>query len=170
MIRFKKTELAVYLENRVYDKSLEGQVIINFTPTRATIGSAGYDLCYCGLENITLQVGEVVKLGTGVHIYIGNMFELTDGSPYVGFAGLLMPRSSSKGAILNNTIGLLDSDYQGELFCKYRNITSEPITIEVGERFAQLVIVPVSIGGMLEVDSFTDSTERGNGGFGSTGY
>jgi len=168
MIKFIKTALAESIENNYYN-SETSTVPMSFTPTRATAGSSGYDLRYCSLQDIVLQPNEVVKLGTGVRIHIGSMYDVTGGNPELLFSGLLMPRSSSKGAILNNTIGLLDSDYQGELFCKYRNITTEPITIEVGERFAQLIIVPTYVGEMVEVESFDDSTERGEGGFGSTG-
>ncbi len=168
MIKFIKTALAESIENYYYN-SETSTVPMSFTPTRATAGSSGYDLRACMLEDIVLQPNEVVKIGTGVKIYIGDMSDITGGTPTLLFAGLLMPRSSSKGAILNNTIGLLDSDYTGELFCKYRNITTEPISIKVGERFAQLIIMPTYIGDMLEVESFDENTERGEGGFGSTG-
>lgn len=168
MIKFIKTALAESIENYYYN-SETSTVPMSFTPTRATAGSSGYDLRACMLEDIVLQPNEVVKIGTGVKIYIGDMSDVTGGNPELLFAGLLMPRSSSKGAILNNTIGLLDSDYQGELFCKYRNITQEPITITVGEAFAQLIIIPTYTGAMLEVEYFDDSTERGEGSFGSTG-
>ena len=168
MIKFIKTALAESIENDYYN-SETSTVPMSFTPIRATKGSSGYDLRYCGLQNIVLQPNEVVKLGTGVRIHIGSMYDVTGGNPELLFAGLLMPRSSSKGAILNQCVGLLDSDYQGELFCKYRNITGHDITIEVGEKFAQLIIIPTYVGEMVQVEDFGACTERGENGFGSTG-
>lgn len=168
MIKFIKTALAESIEMDYYNSDSNSTVPMSFTPTRATAGSSGYDLRACILEDIVLAPNEVVKIGTGVKIWIGDMMDVNSISDFV-FAGLLLPRSSSKGAILSNTVGLLDSDYQGELFCKYRNITTEPITITVGEAFAQLIIIPTYIGTMIEVESFEDNTVRGDGGFGSTG-
>jgi len=159
-IKYKKTTLAKTLE--------ANKVGLDFSPLRATPGSSGFDLRACIKKPITLNPYDVAKIGTGVHIWIGQ-----DNTDYKDmrllFAGLLMPRSSSNGAILNNTIGLLDSDYQGELFCKYRNLTDKPITFEPGEKFAQLIVVPTFVMAMNEVEEFDSETDRGHNGFGSTG-
>jgi dUTP pyrophosphatase len=159
MIKYKKTALAKAMESKI--------ALLDFAPTRATDGSSGFDLRACIEQPIKLNPYDVAKIGTGVHIWIGQDEEHLDLDML--FAGLLMPRSSSDGAILNNTIGLLDSDYQGELFCKYRNLTNESITFEPGEKFAQLIIVPTLIEKMVEVEAFDDETVRGEGGFGHTG-
>ena len=153
MIKYKKTAKAKELEER---HNLQHITTLDFAPKRATDGSSGFDLRACIEQPITLNSYDVAKIGTGVHIWIGKGDEEID--EYMLFAGLLMPRSSSDGAILNNTIGLLDSDYMGELFCKYRNLTNRSITFEPGERFSQLIIVPTFIAKMNEVDSFDNET------------
>jgi len=79
-----------------------------------------------------------------------------------------MPRSSCKGFVLVNTIGLCDSDYQGEVFFKLRNPTDTKITIKSGEKFAQFIIVPTLVPNLNEVNEFTEVTDRGCGSFGST--
>ena len=161
MIQFIKTSLATVIEC-----TNSG---VSFTPTRGEDGSSGYDLKACILERITIYPDEVVKIPTGIKIWVGSSHILrTHNDEHVLWAGLLMPRSSSKGLILNNTIGLIDNSYQGEIFCKYRNPTNTPIDIEIGESFIQLVIIPTWIGKITEVKEFASSTERGEGGFGST--
>jgi dUTP pyrophosphatase len=160
MINFKKTTLAIALEQRLN---------LNFTPRRATDKSNGFDLFACIPEGITIFPDEVGKVCTGVHIWIGSWKEtFIKNGGVAAWAGLLIPRSSSKGLILNNTVGLIDNDYQGEIICKYRNITNESVHIKSGECFAQLVIVPTYIGILEEIEEFETITNRGEGGFGST--
>lgn len=171
MMQFKKTEQALAMEQELLNLGEGVEVTfkypnLNFTPIRSTSGSAGYDLFACITEPVTIYPDEVKKIGTGVHIWLG---EDEDLSPEVKWCGLLMPRSSNEGCVLNNTIGLLDSDYQGELIAKWRNNTDKKITFIPGQKFCQLVIVPAFIGRLTEVEEFAGITERSNGGFGSTG-
>lgn len=169
MIKFKKTELAKDLEHRVNytDASQEVGTMLDFTPVRATEGSSGYDLKACIEEPLIISPYEVVKIPTGVHIWIGDMTDVQS-DDIISFAGLYMPRSSNPGLKLTNTIGLLDADYQGQSFLKYENTTSDCITINPGDKIGQLVIIPTYIGSMLEVDGFDSETVRAEGGFGST--
>jgi dUTP pyrophosphatase len=161
MIQFKLTELALDL-GRTYN--------INFAPKRADAGSSGYDLKACiEEESLTIWPDEVYKIPTGVHIWIGGMENIVDLSENIQFAGLYLPRSSNPGLVLTNTVGLLDSSYQGESFLRYRNISDEVITIERGDRIGQLVIFPTYIGSICEVNGFVHDTSRGEGGFGSSG-
>jgi len=172
MMQFKKTKQALEMEEQFEYLDQEDAIPIykypdlDFTPARSTSGSAGYDLFACITEPVTIYPDEVRKIGTGVHIWLGE----DEGLPSeLKWCGLLMPRSSNEGCILNNTIGLLDSDYQGELIAKWRNSTDTKITFMPGQKFCQLLIVPAFIGKLTEVEEFESSTERGNGGFGSTG-
>lgn len=178
-MRFIKTELAKQLENEVvnpkvgaagsHTKQYPG---LDFTPTRATDGSAGFDLRACIFAPITICPDQVVKIPTGVKIWIGSEDGVTQAFEDGGsgtVAGLLFPRSSTAGAILNNTVGIIDCDYQGEVFIKLRNITAENITIAVGEAFAQVVFTPVFLPMLEEVKDFEQVTVRGEGSFGSTG-
>ncbi len=170
-MQYKKTELAIKLENLItYNGDDEVAIYkypgLNFTPKRATEGSNGYDLRCCSEEPVIIFPDEVVKIGTGVHVWLGSIKKPIE---EIVWTGLLVPRSSNKGCILNNTIGILDNDYQGELFMKWRNVTAETITFEVGQAFAQLVIVPSYIGSLEEAKEFHSITSRGENGFGSTG-
>lgn len=149
---FKKTELAKSLEERKPE--------LNFTPRKATAGSNGYDLFACLKKPILVSPGEIALIGTGIHIDLEGK----------SVTGLLLPRSSTTGLRLTNTIGLIDSDYQGEIMCKYQNTTEEDeILIFPGMKLAQLVIVLCSSTDAIEVEEFTTTTERGENGFGSTG-
>ena len=160
MFKFIKTEMAKKWEEEGY----------NFFPTRATTRSSGYDLCVCiDEEKIVLTPQEVVKIPTGIKLWIGSDSLYEDADIPITFAGILLPRSSCPGFVLTNTIGLIDSDYQGEIFVKVRNITNDIITLIRGERFAQLVIVPTATPHLIEVDVFNKVTERNEGGFGHTG-
>lgn len=130
-------------------------------PHYASEGSAGLDLRACVEQNLTLQAGETTLIPTGICIHIADP----------GFAGLILPRSGlghKHGIVLGNLVGLIDSDYQGQLFVSCWNRGNDSFDIEVGARVAQLVIVPVAQVSFNRVDSF-DSTDRGSGGFGSTG-
>lgn len=167
-MKFIKTDLA---------KKLEQQYIVSFTPTKGTEGSNGFDLRACVEEPVTILVGEVVKIPTGVKVWNGSADLVRDirlyETPY-RLAGLLLPRSSTAGAILNNTVGLCDESYQGEIFVKLRNITDVPITIHPAEAFVQLVFTltydPTLAESFEQVDNFKVVTERGEGGFGSTNH
>ncbi|MDO8330346.1 MAG: dUTP diphosphatase [Fluviicoccus sp.] len=130
-------------------------------PAYATDGSAGLDLRACLDAPLTLEPGQTVLVGTGLSIYIGNP----------GFAGLVLPRSGlghKHGIVLGNLVGLIDSDYQGELMISCWNRGASTFTIQPGERIAQYVLVPV-IQTELAVVSDFQSTARGGGGFGHSG-
>ncbi|MEE9333570.1 MAG: dUTP diphosphatase [Granulosicoccaceae bacterium] len=130
-------------------------------PEYASDGSAGLDLRACLSDDLTLNPGETKLLPTGIAIHIKDP----------GYAGILLPRSGlghKHGIVLGNLVGLIDSDYQGQLFVSCWNRGSESFLIEVGTRIAQLVIVPVAQVQFNRVETF-DSSERGSGGFGSTG-
>ncbi|ULJ70221.1 dUTP diphosphatase [Wielerella bovis] len=130
-------------------------------PQYATSGSAGLDLRACLDEPITLQAGETKLIPTGIAIYLDNP----------NLAAMLLPRSGlghKHGIVLGNLVGLIDSDYQGELMVSLWNRGQTAFTIEPMERIAQMVIVPVVQAAFELVDEFAAS-ERGEGGFGSTG-
>ena len=130
-------------------------------PAYATSGSAGLDLRACIEHVLTLQPGQTELIPTGIAIHIGDP-EL---------AALVLPRSGlghKHGIVLGNLVGLIDSDYQGQLFVSCWNRSHTPFILNPLERIAQLVIVPVERVGFNVVDDFVTST-RGDGGFGSTG-
>ena len=133
----------------------------DYLPHYATPGSAGLDLRACLDEAIVLQAGETKLIPTGVSIYLDNP----------NLAAMLLPRSGlghKHGIVLGNLVGLIDSDYQGELMISVWNRGQTAFTIEPMERIAQMVIVPVVQATFEQVDEFVAS-ERGEGGFGSTG-
>ena len=130
-------------------------------PAHATDGSAGLDLRACLDAPLTLEPGQTVLVGTGLSLYIGD----------TGFAGLVLPRSGlghKHGIVLGNLVGLIDSDYQGELMISCWNRGASTFTIQPGERIAQYVLVPV-IQAELAVVSDFQTTARGGGGFGHSG-
>jgi dUTP pyrophosphatase len=130
-------------------------------PTYATEGSAGLDLRACLDAAIDLAPGETTLLPTGLSIYIQDP----------GLAATILPRSGlghKHGIVLGNLVGLIDSDYQGELMVSCWNRGNTTFTIEPGERVAQLVLIPVIQAEFNIVTEF-ESTERGEGGFGHTG-
>lgn len=130
-------------------------------PGYSTDGSAGMDLRACLEEPLTLLPGDTFLIPTGIAIYIEDP----------GYAALILPRSGlghKHGIVLGNLVGLIDSDYQGELMISAWNRGTTTFTIEPGDRVAQLVLVPVLQTQFTIVDEFT-STERGTGGFGSSG-
>lgn len=146
------------VELRVLDKRLGDSIEL---PTRATEGSAGLDLRACLQEPLTLEPGqsELVPAGFAIHI----------ADP--GHAALILPRSGlghKHGIVLGNLVGLIDSDYQGEIMISCWNRGRDAFTIEVGERIAQLVVVPVQQAEFKIVQEFPQSA-RGAGGFGHTG-
>lgn len=128
-------------------------------PSYAHDGDAGMDLCIT--ENVTIEPFRTVLVGTGVAMAIPD-----------GFYGDLRPRSgmaTKRGVTLANTPGTLDSTYRGEIKVALHNMTPETVTVRRGERVAQLLIKTVAKATMVEVSDL-DKTERGDGGFGSTGY
>ncbi|OGI59210.1 MAG: deoxyuridine 5'-triphosphate nucleotidohydrolase [Candidatus Muproteobacteria bacterium RBG_19FT_COMBO_61_10] len=130
-------------------------------PKFATDGSAGVDLCACLDKALTIAPGATHLIPTGIAIHIANP----------GLAALLLPRSGlghKHGIVLGNLVGLIDSDYQGELMVSCWNRGQDPFTIEPGERIAQMAFVPVAQVEFDVVDEFAVS-RRGAGGFGHTG-
>ena len=131
-----------------------------------TPGSAGIDLMAVNLpisavvKNLYVYPGQCTKIGTGIAIHLDDP----------GYAAMVLPRSGmgTKGLILGNTIGLIDSDYQGEIILSVWNRSSDPIKINAMDRIAQLIIIPVIQPEFNFVESF-EQTERGSNGFGSTG-
>jgi dUTP pyrophosphatase len=130
-------------------------------PAYATDGSAGLDLRVCINEPIQIAPQETVLLPTGVSIYIADP----------KLAAVILPRSGlghKNGIVLGNLVGLIDSDYQGELKISCWNRGVEHFTVNPGERIAQLVFIPVVQAAFEIVENFTESS-RGEGGFGSSG-
>lgn len=130
-------------------------------PDYATAGSAGLDLRACLPQPLTIQAGETHLIPTGMAIHIRDP----------GLAAVVLPRSGlghKHGIVLGNLVGLIDSDYQGELLISCWNRGQVPFTVAIGERIAQLVIVPIVRASFTVVPEFTPS-ERGVGGFGHSG-
>lgn len=130
-------------------------------PSYATPGSAGLDLRAMLQEDLVLEPGQTTLIPTGLAIHVADP----------GLAALILPRSGlghKHGIVLGNLVGLIDSDYQGELMVSCWNRGQTTFTVSVGERIAQLMLVPVVQAHFDIVDSFTE-TERGAGGFGHSG-
>jgi len=130
-------------------------------PSHATAGSAGMDLTACLEGAVTLLPGETILVPAGFAMHILDP----------ALAAVILPRSGlghKKGIVLGNLVGLIDSDYQGQLFISCWNRGPEPVVINPGDRIAQLVFVPVVQALFEVVESFGDS-QRGAGGFGHTG-
>ncbi|WP_410210537.1 dUTP diphosphatase [Aquirhabdus sp.] len=130
-------------------------------PAHATSGSAGIDLRACLAEPVVLEPNTTLLVKTGMSIYIED--------PH--YAGLILPRSGlghKHGIVLGNLVGLIDSDYQGELMVSVWNRGTTAFTLEPGERMAQYVLVPIMQTSFDIVEEFVES-ERGAGGFGHTG-
>jgi dUTP pyrophosphatase len=130
-------------------------------PEYATEGSAGLDLRACLDQNLVLNPGETELIPTGMAIHIADNHT----------AAVILPRSGlghKHGIVLGNLVGLIDSDYQGQIFVSCWNRGDQPFVIEVGARIAQLVFVPVLQVEFEQVEDFTES-DRGEGGFGHTG-
>lgn len=146
------------LQARILDPRLGQQWPL---PSYATEGSAGLDLRAMLKEPLTLDPGQTQLLPTGLAIHIADST----------LAAMILPRSGlghKHGIVLGNLVGLIDSDYQGELMVSCWNRGQQPFTIEPGERIAQMVLVPV-VQASLEIVSEFDSSLRGAGGFGHTG-
>ncbi|MDO5667714.1 MAG: dUTP diphosphatase [Alcaligenaceae bacterium] len=141
---------------KIIDKRMEDQL-----PQYATPGSAGLDLRACIDETIILEPGQTELVPTGLAIHLDNP----------GYAAMILPRSGlghKHGIVLGNLVGLIDSDYQGELMVSVWNRGQQRFSLEPMERLAQLVVVPVHQVQFRIVDEFHQS-DRGAGGFGSTG-
>ncbi len=131
-------------------------------PEYATPGSAGMDLRACIDGSLTLKPGDTELIPTGLAIHISDP----------GYAATILPRSGlghKHGIVLGNLVGLIDSDYQGQLFVSCWNRGKAEFTIDAGDRIAQLVILPVAQVEFEMVEEFSDS-DRGEGGFGSSGH
>jgi dUTP pyrophosphatase len=133
----------------------------DFLPAYATGGSAGLDLRACIDAPLTLEPGQTVLVPTGLAIHIADP----------GYAAMILPRSGlghKNGIVLGNLVGLIDSDYQGQLMVSTWNRGQSTFTLQPMDRLAQLVVVPVVQLGFKVVEEFA-SSDRGAGGFGSTG-
>ena len=133
-------------------------------PAYATPGSAGLDLRACIDEAIVIDAGATVLIPTGLAIHVADP----------GYCAMILPRSGmghKNGIVLGNLVGLIDSDYQGQLMVSTWNRGQQAFTLQPMERLAQLIIVPVMQVGFNVVDEFDSDkeSERGAGGFGSTG-
>jgi len=150
------------MTNVVQLKVLDPRVGKDFPlPEYATEGSAGMDLRACLDAPVTLAPGDTHLVPTGIAIHIGDP----------GLAAMLLPRSGlghKHGIVLGNLTGLIDSDYQGQLFVSVWNRGRDMFTIEPGERIAQMIIVPVVQVVFERVDTF-ETSHRGAGGFGHSG-
>jgi len=145
------------IDVKVLDPRLADQL-----PVYATPGSAGLDLRACLDQPLTLTANAWHLVPTGVAIHLADP----------GYAALILPRSGlghKHGIVLGNLVGLIDSDYQGQLMVSAWNRSDVPFTIEPMERIAQLVIVPVVQARFNLVAEFGQASERGAGGYGSTG-
>ncbi len=148
----KKIQLKI-LDSRIGDKFP--------MPRYATDGSAGIDLCACLDEHLRIEPGESHLIPTGIAVHIGDNH----------LAAMLLPRSGlghKHGIVLGNLVGLIDSDYQGQIFVSCWNRGHEHFVIEPGDRIAQMVFVPVMQAEFQVVDEFEES-RRGHGGFGHSG-
>ena len=144
------------IDVRIFDERLRGQL-----PQYATPGSAGLDLRACIDAPLTVLPGQTELVPSGIAIHLGDP----------GLAAVVLPRSGlghRHGIVLGNLVGLIDSDYQGQIFMSTWNRGNTPFTINPMERLAQLVVVPVVQVGFNVVSEFGES-DRGAGGFGSTG-
>jgi len=148
--------MSIQVDLKILDERLR-----HMMPSYATPGSAGLDLRACIEHTQTLQPGETTMIPTGMAIHLGDP----------NYAALILPRSGlghKHGIVLGNLVGLIDSDYQGQLLVSCWNRSKDPFILNSMERIAQLVIVPVVQASFNLVDEFAAS-ERGEGGFGSTG-
>ncbi|MEY3953544.1 MAG: dUTP diphosphatase [Pseudomonadota bacterium] len=145
------------VELRILDERLRANM-----PAYATPGSAGLDLRACLQEPLTLEPNAWQLVPTGMAIHLADP----------GYAAIILPRSGlghKHGIVLGNLVGLIDSDYQGELMVSAWNRSSSAYTLQPMERLAQLMVVPVVQPQFVEVSAFTQGSERGSGGYGSTG-
>jgi len=147
------------VELRILDKRIGKEFPL---PKYATDGSAGMDLYACLDEHLHVAPGETHLIPTGIAIHLDDRH----------LAAMILPRSGlghKHGIVLGNLVGLIDSDYQGQIFISVWNRGQHPFTIEPGDRIAQMIIVPIALADFKVVDQFTPSA-RGAGGFGHTGH
>ena len=148
----------VDIELKILDPRLGDSIAL---PEAATAGSAGMDLRAALEQPLTLQPGESALVPSGIAIHIGDP----------GWCAVIVPRSGlghKHGLVMGNLVGVIDADYQGPLMISCWNRGAAPYTIEVGDRIAQLLLLPVAQARMNIVSAFAPS-QRGDGGFGSTG-
>lgn len=146
------------IQLKILDKRIGNEFPL---PQHATDGSAGMDMRACLDEHLHVDPGEAHLIPTGLAIHISDP----------GLAAVLLPRSGlghKHGIVLGNLVGLIDSDYQGQVFVSVWNRSEHSFTIEPGDRIAQMVFVPVVQAEFEVVDDF-DSSNRGAGGFGHSG-
>lgn len=151
--------MTIQVEYKILDERLGNEIEM---PHYGTPGSAGLDLRACIDEVLTIEPGQTVLIPTGMAIHLDDP----------SLAAMLLPRSGlghKHGIVLGNLVGLIDSDYQGPLMVSCWNRSQTAYQVEVGERIAQMVIVPVLQPVFTEVKEFGEATQRGLGGFGSTG-
>ncbi|PTN10796.1 dUTP diphosphatase [Nitrosomonas aestuarii] len=144
------------IDVKILDKRL-----LNQLPSYATPGSAGLDLRACIDQTEIINVGQTILIPTGIAIHIADS----------GLAAMVLPRSGlghKHGIVLGNLVGLIDSDYQGQIFVSCWNRGQASFTLDPMERIAQLIVVPVVQVGFNIVENF-DQSQRGEDGFGSTG-
>ena len=143
-------------------KILDARIGTKFPlPRYGTEGAAGLDLVACLNESLTLKAGDTQLIPTGIAIHIGD----------TGLAAVLLPRSGlghKHGIVLGNLVGLIDSDYQGQIFVSCWNRGQTAFVIEAGDRIAQMVFVPV-VQAEFEIVQDFEASRRGAGGFGHTG-
>ena len=130
-------------------------------PSRATAGSAGMDLSACIEEDIIIAPRQLVKIPTGIAIAL-------PGPEYVALVYARSGLGIKHGISLSNGVGVIDSDYRGEIQVGLTNLSDTPYTVQPGDRIAQLVVMPVAVP-ELEIVTELEDTQRGTGGFGSTG-
>ena len=148
--------MSIQIDLKILDPRIKEKL-----PHYATPGSAGLDLCACIEQAISIAPHETVLVPTGIAIHIADP----------GYAALILPRSGlghKHGIVLGNLVGLIDSDYQGQLMVSVWNRSEQAFTLNPFERMAQLLIVPVQQAQFNCVEEF-DQSSRGEGGFGSTG-
>jgi dUTP pyrophosphatase len=146
------------IEFKILDSRIGNEIPL---PEYATSGSAGLDLRACLTEATELKPGDTMLIPTGLAIHIGDRH----------LAAVILPRSGlghKHGIVLGNLVGLIDSDYQGQIYVSCWNRGNTPFTINIGERIAQMVFVPVVQVTLEQVEDFHESP-RGDGGFGHTG-
>lgn len=160
-IHFKLTDEA---------KALKESLGIDFTPMTGTALSCGHDLRACLADKLTIYPDEVVKIPTGV------CFDLVAGSNNLDYddillGAVLLPRSSFDHRLrVTNSIGLIDTDYQGQVLIKVKNASEEVVIVDPGARLAQIAFTLfIAVENFIEFEEFDGETTRGEGGFGSTG-
>jgi dUTP pyrophosphatase len=147
------------IQLKILDKRIGTQIPL---PEHATSGSAGMDLRACIDQTLTLNPGDTQLIPTGIAMHISDP----------GLCATILPRSGlghKHGIVLGNLVGLIDSDYQGQLFVSCWNRGKDSFTIEPGDRIAQLVFLPVVRVDWEQVEDF-ESSDRGAGGFGHSGH